>query len=74
MDLQKLMNDLLTLKTHAESVGMSSKEIAKMPIVEEVGYFNELFFPEIEFELGEDKHGKRVILMKKTNSNQKSLR
>lgn len=64
MNFQKLMNDLLTIKTHAESIGMNSKSISELKFVEKVGLFGELRFPELEFELAEDAEGNKRILFK----------
>lgn len=64
MNLQKLLNDLLTIKSHAESLGMKSQEIAELRIGEVSGVFKGLNYPNLEFELAEDASGKKFILHK----------
>lgn len=64
MNFQRLLNDLLTIKSHAESIGMSSKEIAELKIVEKAGLFGELRIPDLEFMLAENANNEKCILFK----------
>lgn len=68
MDFSTLLNQLLQIKTDAETkLNMSSNEIKKLKVVQQ-GFMNALSIPDISFELVKDTEGNKYIMFKQNTN------
>lgn len=64
-DFQTILNQLLTIKTDCEKLGMNNDQIAKLKLIEHTGIFKNPTLANINFKLADDNQGNKYLLLKK---------